>query len=193
MATHSSILAQKIPWTEDPVHRLQSLGYDVVTKQQQLLPSFLLGHLAFLLKQNTFICPIYAVRKGGGGLVDKSCPTLATPWTVVQQAPHSMGFPRQEFWSGLPFPSSAVRNSYLTLVTIQYSCTKPHPLVNHFTLMREPCLIHLWTSTSHMTSGSMSCFRKTRGGTYKNSLLKMILNGVIQFSSIQCLVIQCLP
>ena len=30
---------------------------------------------------------------------------LATPWTVAQQAPLSMGFPRQEYWSALPFPS----------------------------------------------------------------------------------------
>ena len=28
-----------------------------------------------------------------------------TPWSVAQQAPLSMGFLRQEFWSGLPFPS----------------------------------------------------------------------------------------
>ena len=27
-----------------------------------------------------------------------------TPWTVACQAPWSMGFPRQEYWSGLPFP-----------------------------------------------------------------------------------------
>ena len=30
---------------------------------------------------------------------------FATPWTVACQAPLSMGFPRQEYWSGLPFPS----------------------------------------------------------------------------------------
>ena len=42
---------------------------------------------------------------GGGGLVAKSCPTLATPWSVARQAPLSMGFSRQEYWSGLPFPS----------------------------------------------------------------------------------------
>ena len=30
---------------------------------------------------------------------------LATPWTVAYQAPPSMGFSRQEYWSGLPFPS----------------------------------------------------------------------------------------
>ena len=28
-----------------------------------------------------------------------------TPWTVARQAPLSMGFPRQEYWSGLPLPS----------------------------------------------------------------------------------------
>ena len=26
------------------------------------------------------------------------------PWTVAHQAPLSLGFPRQEYWSGLPFP-----------------------------------------------------------------------------------------
>ena len=31
--------------------------------------------------------------------------SFATPWTVAHQAPLSMGFPRQEYWSGLPFPS----------------------------------------------------------------------------------------
>ena len=41
----------------------------------------------------------------GGGLVAKSCPTLVTPWTVACQAHLSMGFSRQEYWSGLPFPS----------------------------------------------------------------------------------------
>ena len=35
-----------------------------------------------------------------------SCVQLfATPWTVAYQAPLSMGFSRQECWSGLPFPS----------------------------------------------------------------------------------------
>ena len=41
----------------------------------------------------------------------KACQSLsrvrlfATQWTVAGQAPLSMGFPRQEHWSGLPFPS----------------------------------------------------------------------------------------
>ena len=34
----------------------------------------------------------------------QSCPTLATLWTVSHQAPLSIGFSRQEDWSGLPCP-----------------------------------------------------------------------------------------
>ena len=30
---------------------------------------------------------------------------FATPWSIIHQAPLSMGFFRQEHWSGLPFPS----------------------------------------------------------------------------------------
>ena len=40
-----------------------------------------------------------------GDLVAKLCLTLMTPWTVACQTPLSMGFPRQEYWSSLPFPS----------------------------------------------------------------------------------------
>ena len=37
--------------------------------------------------------------------VTQSCLTLCDLWTVVLQALLSMGFSRQEYWSGLPFPS----------------------------------------------------------------------------------------
>ena len=37
--------------------------------------------------------------------VTLSCPTLCDPQNVACQAPPSMGFSRQEYWSGLPFPS----------------------------------------------------------------------------------------
>ena len=37
--------------------------------------------------------------------VAHSCPTLATPWTAAYQAPPSMGFSRQKYWSGVPLPS----------------------------------------------------------------------------------------
>ena len=49
----------------------------------------------------------------------QSCPTLSdpsrvrllvTPWTAAYQAPPSMGFSRQEYWSGVPLPSTCVKN-----------------------------------------------------------------------------------
>ena len=38
-------------------------------------------------------------------VASKLCLTLATPWTIACQAPQSMEFSRQEYWSGLPFPN----------------------------------------------------------------------------------------
>ena len=35
----------------------------------------------------------------------QSCPTHVTPWTVACQVPPSVELPRQEYWSGLLFPS----------------------------------------------------------------------------------------
>ena len=48
-----------------------------------------------------------------------SCVWLfATPWTVAHQAPPSMGFSRQEYWSGLPLPSPY--KTYGRLLIIQF-------------------------------------------------------------------------
>ena len=46
---------------------------------------------------------IYDMKKEA--LITQSCPILCNPWTVAHQAPLSMEFSRQEYWSGLPFPS----------------------------------------------------------------------------------------
>ena len=77
MATHSSILAWKTPWTEE------SRGLWSMRSQR--------------------------VRHDWGThiftLSGFSCVQLfATLWTVAHQAPQSMGFSRQEYWSGLPCP-----------------------------------------------------------------------------------------
>ena len=37
---------------------------------------------------------------------------LATPWTAAHQAPPSMGFSRQEYWSGVPWPSPLLTPPY---------------------------------------------------------------------------------
>ena len=54
-----------------------------------------------LLRVSKSLCQ----QHGGGGLVAQSYPTLATLWTVAPQAPLTIGFSRQEYWRGLPFPS----------------------------------------------------------------------------------------
>ena len=43
--------------------------------------------------------------------VAQSWTTLATPWTAAHQAPPSMGFSRQEYWSGVPLPSPLINTS----------------------------------------------------------------------------------
>ena len=44
-------------------------------------------------------------RRQIGSEVLQLCPTLCDPMAVTHQAPPSMGFSRQEYWSGVPFPS----------------------------------------------------------------------------------------
>ena len=56
-------------------------------------------------------------------LVAKSCLTLEIPWTVAHKAPLPTGFPRQEYWSGLPFPSPA---SKVTQVPQNWRTPPPH-------------------------------------------------------------------
>ena len=46
----------------------------------------------------------YRVAQGMHAHVLSRVRVFATPWTVARQAPLSMGFSRQEPWSGLPFP-----------------------------------------------------------------------------------------
>ena len=57
---------------------------------------------------------------------------FATPWIIACQAPLSMGFSRQVYWSGLPFPS---------LGYLPYQRIKPMSLVS-------PALAHKFFTTS---------------------------------------------
>ena len=86
-------------------------------QREVLLESFQCSHhhsrehsaYTFRMSVGSFVIMWYPVlleakRVGGdGGLVAKSCRTLATPWTVAHQAPLPMGFPRQEYWSDCHF------------------------------------------------------------------------------------------
>ena len=85
MATLSSILAWKIPWIEEPggLHSMgsQRVGQDWATE------------LNWYVKEACECVQLLSRVQ-----------LFATPWTVARQVPLSMGFPRQEFWSGLPIP-----------------------------------------------------------------------------------------
>ena len=59
------------------------------TQKNQLTPS-----QKFQTNTKHFVCEVASVLFNS-----------AAPWTVAHQAPLSMGFPRQEYWSGMPFPS----------------------------------------------------------------------------------------
>ena len=50
---------------------------------------------------------------------------LGTPWAAAYQAPPSMGFSRQEYWSGVPLPSPSVTAvaNYLSLVKFELWAT----------------------------------------------------------------------
>ena len=49
-----------------------------------------------LFEKNVCVCAL---------LVTQSCPLFATPWTVTHPSVHGIKSSRQEYWSGLPFPS----------------------------------------------------------------------------------------
>jgi len=57
-----------------------------------------------------------------------------TPWTAAYEAPPSMGFSRQEYWSGVPFPSwqiFLIDFTVMLLIPDGY----PHSSGNHFRLI----------------------------------------------------------
>ena len=55
-------------------------------------------------------------------LVAQSCPALYDPWTIARQATLSMGFSRQDYWSGLPFSFPFyILKKYLFLSAVWFS------------------------------------------------------------------------
>ena len=119
MAPHSSTLAWKIPWTEEP-GRLQSMGSPRV------------GHdWATSLSLFTFI---HWRRK----------------WqpTVL---PHSLGFSRQEYWSGLPFPSPMYESKkWKWSCSVMSDSQRPHGL-------QPTGLRHPWEFPGESTGAGCHC------------------------------------
>ena len=95
----------------------------------------------------------------------------ATPWTAAYQAPPSMGFSRQEYWSGVPLPSPGFCH---TLTWISHGCTcvphpeplshlPPHPIpLGHPSAPAPSTLSHAsnldWRSVSHMIIYMFQCY-----------------------------------
>ena len=59
---------------------------------------------------------------------------LVTPWTAAHQAPPSMGFSRQEYWSGVPLPSLFSNYMYMYLWIYIYTCTNTYSH-NHYVIL----------------------------------------------------------
>ena len=117
MVMHSSILACRIPQTEES-GRLLSMGsqrvrYDLVTKQDKEKKqtkkknNIVSTWAAFILSPinwdgwTTWMLLVLLVLLSHFSRVR----LLVTPWTAAYKAPPSMGFSRQEYWSGVPLPS----------------------------------------------------------------------------------------
>ena len=152
MAAHSSTLAWKIAWTEEPgrVQSMESLRvrHDWVTslplftfmhwrRKWQPTPVFLPGESQ---GRGAWWAAVYGVAQSqtrlkglsssSGRIIQSGFSSvqsvqslshvrlLAASWTAPYQAPPSMGFARQEYWSGVPLPSpwtalGVPNNSYL--------------------------------------------------------------------------------
>ena len=95
--------------------------------------------------------------------VAQSCLTLSDPWTAAHQAPPSMGFSRQEYWSGVPLPSP---QSLLNLLQNQaFALTTPpklllvRPPVTFMLLIQQSKLsLHSWWQSSCLLLLEISMF-----------------------------------
>ena len=101
---------------------------------------------------------------------------FATPWTVAHEAPLSMGFPRQEYWSGLPFPSPgdlpdpgmeptspvapALQANSLPLGPLESSL---HRLSHLILIRKEKLLLSLFYRWGNWGSGNWSNSHKVTG------------------------------
>ena len=97
------MLSQKIhTYTQLKIGRLYGSTYEPKRNMENSVSqeTEALSEVSELEDWENFLCNAFSV------LCRSSCVQLfATPWMVAHQAPLSMGFPRQEYWSELPFSS----------------------------------------------------------------------------------------
>ena len=114
MATHSSILAWKIPWKEEAgglqFMKLQRVEHCWGQTHIGTLYIYAMYMCIYIYNVNIFIykslhIQFYILHKFVCVYIKSHVWLFMTPWTVAYHTPPSMGFSRQEYWSGLPFPS----------------------------------------------------------------------------------------
>ena len=105
-----------------------------------------------------------STANGGGSLVTKLCLT-ATPRTITHQAPLSLGFPRQDYWSGLPFPSlgdlpdPGIKLTSLALASRFFSIVLPgKPLSVKWLLSSAWLFVSPYIFKSYLVSGQSSLY-----------------------------------
>ena len=65
--------------------------------------------------------PLQCIKVKSESEVSQSCPTLSDPMDCSLQAPPSMGFSRQEYWSGLPLPFPLIElGTFISLKSISF-------------------------------------------------------------------------
>ena len=95
---------------------------------------------------------------------------LTTPWTVARKAPLFMRFPRQEYWSGLPFPSPRDRpDPEMEPVLHWQACSLPLLPPGRLQSMRSLRIRHDWATSLDF---SLSCIGGRNGNSLQYSCLE---------------------
>ena len=108
---------------------------------------------------------------------------LATSWTAAYQAPPSMGFSRQEYWSGLPLPSPTLLYRYLLYLFLLFLHRTDHNLTIWYIFL--VCLggagkdqvmrvVLAMFDSGVYSEGSFSLFIRYNSHTIKSTLLKCV-------------------
>ena len=74
----------------------------------------------------SFVVWMEVIAAAAAAMSLQSCPTLVTPWTAAYQAPPSMGFSRQKYWSGVPLLSLGSNCSGLQTLTSKLQLKLKH-------------------------------------------------------------------
>ena len=108
---------------------------------------------------------------------------LVTSWTAAYQAPPSMGFSRQEYWSGLPLPSPTLLYRYLLYLFLLFLHRTDHNLTIWYIFL--VCLggagkdqvmrvVLAMFDSGVYSEGSFSLFIRYNSHTIKSTLLKCV-------------------